>query len=56
MKRLEHVCDRRLHLLVGIRDPLALIVVEVADRQREPQLAALGGVAFCALQPDGHHV
>ena len=46
----EQVGDRGLDLLVGVDDRLALLVVEVADCEREAQLAALSGGAFGALQ------
>ena len=51
LERPEQVRDRGLHLLVGVDDHAAVLVVEVADRQRQPQLAALGGGALGALQP-----
>ena len=53
---LVQVVDRRLHLLVGVHDPLAVLVIEVADRHAQAQLAALGGVALGALQARGHDV
>ena len=55
-ERGEHVGDRRLDLLVGVDDRLAVLVIDVPDRESEPQLAALRGGALGALQPAGHHV
>jgi hypothetical protein len=52
----EHVGDRRVNLLVGIDHRLALVVIDVADGQREAQLAALGGRALGSVQPAGEQV
>ena len=56
LERSEQVGDRGLDLFVGVDDRQALVVVDVADRQREPQLAALRGRALGALQARGDHV
>jgi hypothetical protein len=47
-ERLEHIGDRRVDLLVGVDDRRPVGVVDEADREREAQLAALGGVALGA--------
>ena len=55
-ERREHVSDRGLHLLIGVNDRRAVLVIDIADREPEPQLAALRSGALGALQPAGHHV
>ena len=55
-ERGEHVGDRGRDLLVRVDHGGAVVVVDVADRQRGAQLAAGGGGAFRALQPAGQQV
>ena len=56
LERAEQIGDRRLDLLVGVDDRLTVLVVDVADREREPQLAALRRRALGALQARGDDV
>ncbi len=55
-ERGEHVADRALDLFVRVDDLGALGVVDVADRQRGAQLAALRGRPLRRLQPARHDV
>ena len=55
-ERVEHVGDRGRDLLVGVDDRRAVLVIEVADGQREAQRATLGRRALGALQPAGEDV
>ena len=55
-KRGEHVGDRRGDLGVRVDDHVAFVVVDVADRQRHPQVAAAGGGPFRLAQPAGQQV
>ena len=50
-ERGEDVPDGPLHLLIRVDHADTLVVVAVADRQRETQLAAFGRGPFRALQP-----
>jgi hypothetical protein len=50
LERPEYLGDRGPDLLVGVDDRLAVLVVDVADRQRKPQLAALRRRTLGALQ------
>ena len=55
-ERREHVGDRGRDLLVRVLDHLPLLVVDVADRQRDAQLAAFGRGAFGTLQSASQQV
>ena len=55
-ERGEHVTDRGLDLGVGVDHDIAGVVVDIADRQRGPELAALGCGPLVGLQPLRHHV
>ena len=55
-ERGEHVSHRGLDLLVRVDDHVAVGVVDVADRQRHPQVPAFGRGPFRPLQPAGQQV
>ena len=52
----KQVGDRGLHLGVRVHHRGALVVVDVADRQREAELAPLGRGPLGALEPAGQQV
>jgi hypothetical protein len=52
----EQVRDRALNLLVRVLDDVAVSVVNETDRQRVPQLTALGCCQFRAVQPTHQEV
>ena len=55
-ERGEDVGDRGVHLGVRVDDRVAVVVVDVPDRQREAQLATLRRGPFGALEPPGQEV
>src|SRR5204863_5306349 len=52
----EYIRDSGPDLLVGVQHAGAFVVVDVADGQAAPQLAALGDADAGGVHPPGHQV